>query len=67
MPTDLAGIFERLVCSDESWQTWQTRMERLSAGSRFGQFFAAPRAKPREIGERFDGRRLVNLARCPVR
>jgi hypothetical protein len=64
MPTDLACIFERLGCSDESWKT---RMEKLSEGNWFGQFFAATRAKLHEIGERFDGRRLVNLARCPVR
>jgi hypothetical protein len=42
-------------------------MEKLSEGNWFGQFFAATRAKLHEIGEPFGGRRLVNLARCPVR
>jgi hypothetical protein len=64
MPTDLACIFERLGCSDESWKT---RMDKLSEGNWFGQFFAATHAKLHEIGEPFGGRRLVNLARCPVR
>jgi hypothetical protein len=42
-------------------------MAKLTEGSRFGQWFTATRVKLREIGEPFGGRRLVNLARCPVR
>jgi REP element-mobilizing transposase RayT len=61
---ELAGIFQRLGCSPQSWQN---RMEKLRRSSLHGRFFAATRAKLREIAERLGVRRLVNLAGCPAR
>ncbi len=46
---ELAGIFERLGCSAQSWQN---RMEKLRDGRLLGRFFATTRAKLREIAER---------------
>jgi hypothetical protein len=61
---ELAGIFERL-----GWiaQGWQKRMERLRGDRLLGRFFAASRARLREIGERPGVRHLVNLTGCPAR
>jgi hypothetical protein len=61
---EMAGIFERLNCSARNWQR---RVERLSADRLLGRFFAASRAKLREIGERLGVRHLVNLTGCPAR
>jgi hypothetical protein len=61
---ELAGIFERLQCSAQSRQK---RLERLRGDRLLGRFFAASRAKLREIGERFGVRHLVNLTGCPTR
>ena len=61
---ELAGIFERLGCSA---QNWQTGMKRLYGDRLFGRFFAASAVKLREIAERLGVRRLVNLAGCPIR
>jgi hypothetical protein len=61
---DLAGIFERLGCSAENWHN---RMQRLNGDRLLGRFFAATRAKLREIVERLGVRHLVNLAGCPTR
>jgi hypothetical protein len=61
---ELAGIFERL---NWSAQSWQKRMEKLGEGRLLGRFFAATRAKLREIAERFGVRHLVNLAGCAAR
>ena len=61
---ELAGIFERLGCSAENWHN---RMQRLNGDRLLGRFFAATRAKLREIGERLGVRHLVNLTGCPVR
>ena len=61
---ELAGIFERLGCSAQSWQD---RMEKLRDGRVLGRFFAATRAKLREIAERLGMRRPVNVAGNPVR
>ena len=61
---ELAGIFERLGCSAQSWQV---RMERLREGSLLGRFFATTHAKLREIAERLGVRHVVNLAGCPAR
>ena len=59
----LAGIFERLGCST---QTWHNRMERLRDGRQFGRFFVTTRAKLQEIAERLGIRRPVNVAGHPV-
>ena len=61
---ELAGIFERLSVSAQSWQS---RMEQLSGDRLLGRFFATNRAKLREITERLGVRHLVNLAGCPTR
>ena len=61
---ELAGIFERLGCSAQSWQA---RMENLRDGRLLGRFFVTTRAKLREIAERLGMRRPVNLAGCPAR
>jgi hypothetical protein len=60
----LAGVFERLVCSA---QNWQIQIEKLCGDRLLGRFFAASRAKLREIGERLGARRVVNLRGCPIR
>jgi hypothetical protein len=61
---ELAGIFERLGYSAQSWQKGS---ERLRGDRLLGRFFAASRAKLREIGERLGVRHLVNLTGCPTR
>jgi hypothetical protein len=61
---DLAGIFERLGCNAENWHD---RMQRLNGDRLLGRFFAATRAKLREIAKRLGVRHLVNLAGCPAR
>jgi hypothetical protein len=60
---ELAGIFERL---NFSAQSWQVRLEKLRGDRLLGRFFAASRAKLREIGERLGVRHLVNLTGCPI-
>ena len=47
--SDLAGVFERLGCSA---MRWQNRLEKLSEGRLLGRFFAASRARLREIRDR---------------
>ena len=59
-----AGVFERLGCSTQSWQI---PIERLCGDRLLGRFFAASRAKLREICDRLGARRLVNLRGCPIR
>ena len=61
---ELAGIFERLGFSA---QRWQRGMEKLRGDRLVGRFFAASRAKLKEIAHRIGVRHLVNLAGCPVR
>jgi hypothetical protein len=58
-----AGIFERLGCNAQSWQS---RMEKLRDGRLLGRFFATTRAKLREIAERLGMRRPVNVVGYPV-
>ena len=61
---ELAGIFERLGYSAQSWQA---RLERLRDGRLVGRFFVTTRARLREIAECLGMRRPVNLAGCPAR
>ena len=61
---ELAGIFERLGFDAQSWQI---QIKKLCGDRLLGCFFAASRAKLREIGDRLDVRRLVNLRGCPIR
>ena len=61
---ELAGIFERLGCSTQSWQI---RIKKLCGDRLVGRFFAASSAKLQEIGERLGVRHPVNLRGCPIR
>ena len=61
---ELAGIFERLGLSAESWRIG---MEKLRGDRLLGRFFAASRVKLREIAQRLGVRHLVNLKGCPLR
>jgi hypothetical protein len=61
---ELAGIFDRLGSSAE---TWQARLEKLSTGRLLGRFFAATRERLREVAQRLGVRSLANLGGCPAR
>jgi hypothetical protein len=61
---ELAGIFERLGLSA---QRWQHGTEKLRGDRLVGRFFAASRAKLREIADRIGVRHLVNLTGCLIR
>ena len=58
-----AEILQRLGSSVESWQA---RVEKLGQGRMFGRFFAASRARLREVAERLGLHRLANLNACPT-
>jgi hypothetical protein len=60
---ELAGIFDRLGSSAESWRA---RLEKLRKRRLFGRFFAASREKLREAAARLNVRRVRNLAGCPA-
>ena len=60
---ELAGMFERI---GRSAQSWQSRMEKLRDGRLLGRVFATTRAKLREIAERLGMRRPVNVVGYPV-
>jgi hypothetical protein len=61
---ELAGIFERLSVTGESWRDGMAKLrgERL-----LGRNFATSRTKLREIAKHFGVRHLVNLTGCPLR
>jgi hypothetical protein len=61
---ELAGVFERLGYSAQSWQI---QIEKLCGDRLVGRFFAASSAKLQEIGERLGVRHPVNLIGCPIR
>jgi hypothetical protein len=61
---ELAGIFERLGCSTQSWQI---QIKKLCGDRLVGRFFAASSAKLQEICERLGVRHPVNLRGCPIR
>jgi hypothetical protein len=58
---ELAGILDRIGNSAESWQS---RMEKLRKSRWFGRFFAASGEKLREMANRLNVRRVINLAGC---
>jgi hypothetical protein len=60
---EVAGIFERIGTTAE---TWQARMQKLSGGRLFGRFFAASRQRLREVTQELGLRRAVNLGSCLV-
>ena len=61
---ELSGIFARLGSSAESW--W-ARLEKLSRGRLLGRFFAASRARLRDVAARLGVHHLANLGGCPAR
>ncbi len=61
---ELAGIFERLNSNAENWQG---RLEKLAASRLLGRFFAANRARLREVATRLDVHHLANLGGCAAR
>ncbi len=62
--SELAGVFERLGSDAENWQA---RLHKLAAGRLLGRFFAASRARLREIAERLGVHHLANLGGCAAR
>src|SRR5262245_7608112 len=61
---ELAGIFDRMGSSAESW--W-SRLEKLSQGRLLGRFFAASRDRLREVARSLGVHHLANLGGCPAR
>ncbi len=61
---ELAGIFDRLGSTAESW--W-ARWEKLRQGRLLGRFFAASRERLREVATRLGVHHLANLGGCPAR
>jgi len=61
---ELARVFERLGSNAENWQV---RLQKLAAGRLLGRFFAASRARLREVAERLDVHHLANLSGCAAR
>jgi len=61
---ELAGVFERLGSNAEHWQA---RLQKLAAGRLLGRFFAASRARLREVAERLGVHHLANLGGCAAR
>ena len=60
---EMAGILDRLHTSAEQWHA---RLDRLRTGRPLGRFFAATRARLREIGTRLNLKHVPNLGGCPV-
>jgi hypothetical protein len=60
----LARVFERLGSNAENWQG---RLQKLAAGRLLGRFFAASRARLREVAERLGVHYLANLGGCAAR
>jgi hypothetical protein len=60
---ELGEILDRLHTSAEQWQA---RLDRLRTGRPLGRFFAATRARLREIGTRLNLKHVPNLGGCPV-
>jgi hypothetical protein len=61
---ELSGILERIGSNAE---TWWARLEKLSNGKLLGRFFAASRARLREVAAHLTVHHLANLAGCPAR
>jgi REP element-mobilizing transposase RayT len=61
---ELAGILNRLGSSAEDWQA---RLERLREGRLLGRFFAASRARLREVAAGMGVHHVANLGGCPAR
>jgi len=61
---ELARVFERLGSNAENRQA---RLQKLAAGRLLGRFFAASRARLREVAERLGVHHLANLGGCAAR
>jgi hypothetical protein len=61
---ELTGILNRLRTSAEDWQA---RLEKLRGGRLLGRFFAASRARLREVAAGLGVHHLANLGGCPAR
>ena len=61
---ELSGILERIGLGAESW--W-ARIEKLSKGRLLGRFFAASRARLREVAAHLGVHHLANFAACSAR
>ena len=59
----MAEILDRLHTSAEQWYA---RLDRLRTERPLGRFFAATRARLREIGTRLNLKHVPNLGGCPV-
>ena len=64
LSAELAGMFDRLGSTAESWRG---RLEKLRPGRLFGRFFAASRERLREVAGRLAVRAVANLAGCVAR
>ena len=60
---ELAGVFERLGAAPRTGR----RLQKLAAGQLLGRFFAASRARLREVAERLGVHHLANLGGCAAR
>jgi hypothetical protein len=61
---ELSGILERLGSSAERWRA---RLEKLKASRLLGRFFAASRARLREVATALGVHHLANLGGCQAR
>ena len=61
---ELAGILQRLGSSADRWQA---RLEQLKKGRLLGRFFAASRARLRELAAALGVHHLANLDGCQAR
>jgi hypothetical protein len=59
---ELAGIFDRLAITAD---TWRLRLEKLRTGRLFGRFFASTRERLKQQAGRMGVRLVWNLAGCP--
>ena len=64
LSAELAGIFDRLGTTGESWRI---RLEKLSKGRLFGRFFASSRDTLKKVAGRLGMRSVWNLGGCAVR
>ncbi len=60
---EVAGILERLGCSQERWQT---RLRLLSSGRNQGRFLASSKERLQQAAQKLGFHRLVNLNGCPA-
>jgi REP element-mobilizing transposase RayT len=60
----LAGIFDRLGSSAESW--W-SKLQKLSEGRLMGRFFASNRDRLKDVARELGVHHLANLGGCPAR